>query len=141
MGDLIDRLEEAIRTHCVKAMREHSSRDLEALDTRSLVGDHGSWKVRFASQQARAVYESDALAKSPLRSTYASGLAAIRSDIEAGTDLTRYLSSLVRFAHGRDLLLAHTGIHHLHMSGVIGKWGRVRRTSHVLFVAFRPHAA
>ncbi len=131
MGDLIDRLEEAIRTHCVKAMREHSSRDLEALDTGSVVADHASWKARFTSHQPRSVYELDALAKCPLRSTYASGLTA--SHIEAGTDLSRYLSSQVRFAHGRDLLLAHTGIHHLHMSDVIGKWGRVRRTPHVLF--------
>ncbi len=89
-------------------MREHSSRDLEALDTRSLVADHASWKARFPSHQPRSVDESDALAKCPLRSTYASGLTAIRSHIEAGTDLTRYLSSQVRFAHGRDLLLAHT---------------------------------
>src|SRR5207247_3505390 len=69
------------------------------------------------------------------------GLAAIRRDIAAAADLTRYLSSRVRFADNRDLLLAHAGIHHLHMSDTIEFWDRVERTEHVLFVAFRPDAA
>jgi hypothetical protein len=141
MSDLIDRLEDAIRAHCVEAMRGHSNDDLDVLDTCSLVADHASWKARFPSQQPRVVYESDSLRESPLRSTYASGLSAVRRDIEAGADLGRYLSSLVRFAHGRDLLLAHAGIHHLHLSDVTGPGDRVARTPHVLFVGFRPGAA
>jgi hypothetical protein len=139
--ELIDRLEEAIRTHCVEAMGEHSKHALDTLDTRSLVADYAAWKALFPSQQPRAVYESDSLTSSPLRSTYASGLSAIRRDIEAGADLRRYLTSLVRFPHHRDRLLAHAGIHHLHLSDVTKEWGRVARQPHVLFVAFRPDAA
>ena len=139
--DLIDRLEEAIRAHCADAMREFSREDLDALDTRSLVGDYASWRARFPTTRPRSIHESDTLAANPLRAQYAEGLAAVRRDIEAGADLTRYLSSLVRFPSGRDLLLAHAGVHHLHMSDAVRDWGRVERTEHVLFVAFRPDDA
>ena len=141
MADLVDQLEQAIRAHCVGAMCDFSNADLAALDTRSLVADYAAWKARFPLVRPRSVYESDALTANPLRGQYAEGLAAIRRYITEGVDLHRYLSSRVRFAHDRDLLLAHAGIHHMHMSGVIGKWDRVERTEHVLFVAFRPDAA
>jgi hypothetical protein len=140
MADMIDALEEAIRTHCADAMREHHKDDLAALDTQSLVQDYAAWRARFPSIRPRTIHESDVFAVSPLRDRHADGIAAIRRDIEAGADLTRYLSALVRFPNKRDLLLAHSGIHHLHMSDVMEQW-RVKRTDHVLFVAFRPDAA
>jgi hypothetical protein len=140
MSDLIDSLEAAIRRHCVQALREHAPDDPDQLDTRSLVADYASWRARFPSQRPRQVYEADAMLDSPWRERYAAGLAAIRRDIEAGADLTRYLSSRARLPHRGDLLLAHSGIHHLHMSDLMGKW-RVARTEHVLLVAFRPKAA
>jgi hypothetical protein len=141
LADLVDQLEQAIRAHCVGAMCDFSNADLAALDTRSLVADNAAWTARFPSVRPRSVYESDAMTASQLRVQYAEGLAAIRRDITGGVDLRRYLSSRARFAHGRDLLLAHAGIHHLHMSDVIGRWDRVERTDHVLFVAFQPDAA
>jgi hypothetical protein len=141
MADLIGGLEKAIRARCVDAMRDHSDADLNALGTRSLVADYAAWRALFPSSRPRSVHDSDAMAVSPLLARYADGLAAIRRDIAAGADLTRYLSSRVRSADIRDLLLAHAGIHHLHMSDTIESWGRVERTEHVLFVAFRPDAA
>jgi hypothetical protein len=69
-------------------------------------------------------------AASDLRARYADGLAAIQRDIEAGADLEPYLSRRVWKAHGRDRLLAHHGIHHLHLEPT--------GSEHVLFVAFQP---
>jgi hypothetical protein len=139
--DLIDGLEEAIRKHCTDAMREHYEGDMAALELRALVQDYVTWRHRFPSARPRKVHESDTLAKSDLSGRYAGGLAAIKRDIEAGADLTPYLSSLVRFAHGRDRLLGFHGIHHLHISDETGEYGRRKRTEHVLFIAFQPDDA
>jgi hypothetical protein len=109
MGALVDGLEDAIRAHCSAAMRAHYEGDLVALDTRSLAQDYVTWKARFPRARARALLESDVLGVSRYRERYEAGLAAITRDIEAGVDLTPYLSSLVRSAHGRDRLPAAWG--------------------------------
>jgi len=133
MNDLIDGLEDAIRTQCSDAMREHYSGDLDALELHAVVQDYVTWKARFPSARPRQVHESDVFAASDLRVRYADGLAAIRRDITAGADLEAYLSRGVWKAHGRDRLLAHNGIHHLHMEPA--------GSEHVLFVAFQPDHA
>lgn len=133
MGDLIDGLENAIRAHCSDAMRDHYKGDVDGLALRALVQDYVTWRARFPSARPRRVHESDAFAASELRDRYASGLTAIRRDIEAGTELEPYLSRRVWKAHGRDRLLGYHGIHHLHMEPA--------GSEHVLFIAFRPEHA
>jgi hypothetical protein len=133
MGDLIDGLENAIRTHCSDAMRDHYKGDVDALALRDLVQDYVTWRARFPGARPRRVLESDVFAASDLPARYADGLAAIRRDIEAGANLESYLSRRVWKAHGRDRLLAHHGIHHLHLMPA--------GSEHVLFVAFQPEHA
>src|SRR4051812_7454641 len=69
--DLVDALEEAIRAHCLESMGEHSKRDLNQLDTRSLVADYATWRARFPSARPRAVHESDVMAANEHRGRYA----------------------------------------------------------------------
>lgn len=141
MSEMIDALEEAIREHCIKVLREVSERDdPAALDTGSLVAEYAAHQANFSTARARRVHFSDAVMRSPLVAEYEDGLNAILRDIQRGNDLTRYLTSCVRSRRKRDLLLAHAGIHHLHMSDEMGPW-RAKRTPHVLFVAFQPDDA
>ena len=133
MGDLIDGLEDAIRTYCSDAMRGHYRGDLNALELRALVQDYVTWRARFPTTRPRKVHESDVFAANSLRTRYTDGLAAIRRDLEAGADVEPYLSRRVWKAHSRDRLLAHHGIHHLHLEPM--------GSEHVLFVALRPDDA
>jgi hypothetical protein len=135
---LVTSLETAIRDHCVTAMQAHREDDVSGLSSFHLVAEYASWRARFPTDRRRTIHESDLMVGDDRRELYVEGLSAIYRDIREGHSLDRYLSSLVRFADGRDLLLAHAGIHHLHMSNGAGQHGRVMRTPEVVFVAFQP---
>lgn len=124
---------------------------LHGLDAHRLLVIYHNWMRRLVPQQPRTVHKSRAFQQNPLTAQRASDLASMIADIEAGRDLTKYLSrdivrAPVKVPGGRrrpdlDLMLNDWGVHHLHISSTVEADGFVRRDGPLLFVSFRPYAA
>jgi hypothetical protein len=153
-----DQLERKMRLHMLRAMPNDPTGALAALDLRSLVHDYVTWRSRVPAAFPRNVHLSDALLANPARRRYSEGLAATLRELAFGHELRPRMSTAVLHASDievpaavtrrprrrkdRDLLLAEWGIHHLHLSVARGRHPDfVRRTDHVLFVAFRRNDA
>lgn len=118
---------------------------LAAMDAHALLTLYLNWRARFIPVRPRTVHKAAALSVNPLASdpAYKPALEQIISSIEAGDDLTRYISKgithIYHMPSGRhlDLLLNDWGIHHLHLSTTVEPDGFVRRTKPLLVAAFR----
>lgn len=152
MAVLIENLQAEIRRYLIAAMPPDPTGRLADMDLGGLLTTYGGWRNRFVPAQPRTVHVSRELLASDLSSVYGGPLAAIRSKLVAGEDITSHLSTRIRHAFepgnepttihrraDRDLLLSDWGIHHLHLSTDPHPEapGFNARTKHVLFVAFR----
>ncbi|HEY1918509.1 MAG TPA: hypothetical protein VGH27_23290 [Streptosporangiaceae bacterium] len=148
--DLIDNLREAIRSYVLGELGSEPGAELETAGLAHLLRVYGNWRARYVSEKPRRVHYSTELAASPKFAVYRSALDEITTAIEAGSDITPYLSRRVKTAYeptatrspnlqGRkdlDLLVADWGIHHLHLSTRKSADGFVKRTDDLLFAAF-----
>jgi hypothetical protein len=115
---------------------------------------YGSWRQRFIEPRPRTVHLAREFADSLPQSPYASVISDICAALEAGGDLTPRLSTDVLVAHvpkekrartgreGRrniDTMLAHDGLHHVHLGQGDGRF--VPRTDDLLLLAVRPNDA
>jgi hypothetical protein len=145
-NDLVEDLKQGFRQHLLSVMPPDSGGELTSLPLGTLLIRWFNWQDRYVPAIPRTVHKSSELSASPAAVTHSAALAAVRSAIEAGRDLTPRLSTRVGTAyvpstlsdplHRRDdldLLLADWGIHHLHLSPL----DDARRTSDLLFAMFR----
>jgi len=145
--ELVDQLEAKIRVHIIGKMGDPSG-ELGQMRLGSLIIRWLNWRDRFIAVRPRSVHESKELLASLEATTYATEMATIKSEIEAGADLSLRLSNRVNTPyvattsqdalHQRadlDLLLSDWGIHHLHLVPAPARSGSL------LFGVFRPDDA
>lgn len=131
---------------------------MRELDFRALHQVYATWRGRVPAPRPRRVHISRELLANPDRARYGDGLADMLREIANGDDLRPRMSTaiggaytpnvppfLARRRHERhmDRLLADWGLHHLHLYSEAHRTrqGFLRRSSHVLFVAFLPDDA
>jgi hypothetical protein len=132
---------------------------MRELDFRSLHQDYAAWRGRVPGAHPRRVHISRELLANPDRKQYGDGLAALLCEVANGNDLRPRMSTAIEHAYSPsvpsvlarrrprerhvDRLLADWGLHHLHLGDEPhGKRPEfVKRTPHVLFVAFKPDDA
>jgi hypothetical protein len=115
-----------------------------------LLMTYGNWRGRFISQRPRTVHVARELDGSLPDAGYQDAVEVVKAEIRAGADLTPRLSEDVLIAYvpnhrrkkaGRegsrdlDTMLAHDGLHHLHLGAGSGRF--VPRTNEQLFLAIR----
>ena len=120
------------------------------MDLAELLLVYGNWRGRFVKARPREVHISCELAAELANSPHETAVTQIAQDLATGVDLTPRLSTGVAVAYvplaerktggglDRDLdaVLAHDGLHHLHLGEDTG--GRfVGRLDDLLFVAVR----
>jgi hypothetical protein len=130
------------------------SGEVTAMNLGDLMVTYGTWRGRFISRRPRKVHVSRELAKALRSSEHAPVIKAICDALESGDDLTPRLSEDVRIAHlpkrkrrksGRsarrnvDTMLAHDGLHHLHLG--VGTGTFVPRIDDLLLLAIRDEDA
>lgn len=155
--------EEDIRQYVLANLPHDPSQtqELASMDWRRLLIVFWNWLSRFVPPQPRRVHRSRALDSNPLAKdpAYQPALEEIIAKIEAGENITRYLTDRVKKhpyqgsqGTGRkrtplskrrdlDLMLNDWGVHHLHLSTQLEAAGFVTRTEPLLFTAFRPQDA
>lgn len=132
---------------------------MRELDFRSLHQIYATWRSRVPAARPRRVHVSRELLANPARARYGDGLARVLLEIATGEDLRprtsiaiehaytlgvpRLLARRPRHERHTDRLLADWGLHHLHLCSRPHRTrqGFVRRSPHVLFVAFLPNDA
>jgi hypothetical protein len=123
---------------------------LNGLDAGRLLIAYHNWANRFIKPQPRTVHKSKAFERNPIAAQRATDLALLVADIEAGRDLTKYLSREVVRTPARvpggprpdlDLMLNDWGVHHLHISSTIEADGFVQRDRPLVFASFAAQAA
>ena len=132
---------------------------MRELDFRSLHQNYAAWSGRVPVACPRRVHISRELLANPDRKPYGDGLAAVLREVANGSDLRPRMSTAIEHAYTQwvppllarrrprerhvDRLLADWGLHHLHLGDEPhGKHPAfVKRTPHVLFVAFKPDDA
>ncbi|MDP9347512.1 MAG: hypothetical protein M3P44_17720 [Actinomycetota bacterium] len=120
------------------------------MDLANLLIVYGNWRGRFVSSKPRKVHFSRELAAALPGSQHEAAIHTVCAEIEAGDDLTPRLSKGVDVAYvprqerkvggglnlDVDAMLAHDGLHHLHLGARNG--GRfAARSGDLLFVSFR----
>ena len=88
---------------------------------------------RLVPLEPRQVFKSKDFACPP---EHAGSLAKIEHVIQAGGDLTPYLSRKIKSPEYNDGLLNHWGIHHLHLGTELESDGFMQRTERLLFFRF-----
>lgn len=132
--------------HGDQALASH----LNSLDATGLLVAYHNWTSRLVEARPRKVHISSSLTANIPQSHHALVFNTIKSDIEAGRPLTKYLSRGVKIAAGiplldkkfnrrrdLDLMLTSWQMHHLHLSDNEESDGFVSRTQDLLFVIFR----
>jgi len=151
MTDLVNDLEEMIRTDVLAALGADSSGELEAMSLSRLLIVYLNWRSRFITAVPRAVHLSSELAASPKYSEHRGNIDTLVEKIESGSDLTPHLSKAIQSAYvpvarrksaigpraDLDRLRAEWGIHHLHLSSEMDPDGFVKRDDDLLFALFR----
>lgn len=147
---IADRLERVARRHVERALPPDPSGELAAMGLSSLLMVYGNWRGRFVPRRARKVHLANELVVELRDAEYRPAVERACAEIASGVDLTPRLSKGVEVAYvadrdrqadggvDRDIdaMLAHDGLHHLHLGDDEG--GRfVTRTGNLLFVAFR----
>ena len=146
----VDEIEQQIRDYVLRVMPPDPSGELEASPLNSLLLTYGNWRSRFVHTQPRTVHLSSKLRASLQATEHKAALGAISAAIQAGDDLTPYLSRGIKTAyvpqaqrdkrlHRRsdlDLLISDWGLHHLHLATQLEPDGFVHRTDDLLFAAF-----
>lgn len=131
---------------------ESAAAELKVKNAADLLIIYFNWLNRHLAVTPRRVHQSRELKKTRLglSSERQDALKKIVKDIRHGKNLTRYLSKRVVHAyvaqHQRpsglkdrrdlDLLLNAWGVHHMHVSKVVGPNGFVTRSGSLLFAAF-----
>jgi hypothetical protein len=139
MDELVDRLEQVLREHVLKAMPGDPSGHLAAEPLPEVLMSYETWRSRLIPAQPRHPHLSPELRASPKAVEHKVALDALVRKIEVGDDLTPHLSKSIDKAQARDRMLADLGVHHLHLSTRLGPNGRfVERGDDLLFVAFKP---
>ncbi|MCW3033110.1 MAG: hypothetical protein JWM60_1455 [Solirubrobacterales bacterium] len=141
----MDRVEAVLREFVLAAM-PGATGALADLPLRSLLSEYGTSRSRVPEWRPRAVHVAPQLTADPRAAKVRRDAEALIAKIEAGEDLTAYLSDRVleprdpgaesqplSARRDRDLLLAEWGVHHLHLTPGHGP--------DLLFVAFRPDDA
>ncbi|MDQ5769577.1 hypothetical protein [Thiothrix subterranea] len=111
--------------------------DNAKIDTSNLIGDQLSLaylnvRKKLITPMARNVLKSRGFFCPP---DHINGLRKLEQEIEAGSDLTPYLSKSVLNPNFHDDLLNHWGIYHLHLGEVL-KNEFITRTGSLLYVRF-----
>ena len=150
MTSLTKRIEQAVRKYVLAVMPRDPSGELPKQDLADLLMTFGNWRRRFVHAHPRAVQLSRELAANPSRALHQDALDAITRAVEAGEDLTPYLSRRVGKAYvpsgerpaalkrrqDLDLLLSDWDVHHLHLNTEIEDDGFVKRSGDLLFAVF-----
>lgn len=134
--------------------REGGRAELAAMSATDLLIVYRNWSDRLIRPTPRRVHQSHALLANPLASDplYEPALRQIMDRFRSGGDLTPHLSARIREGYCErrgervrnadlDLMLNDWGIHHLHLSTVIGDGGFVQRTGPLLFACVREEDA
>lgn len=146
----VDKMEQQIRAYIFNVMPPDPSGELNTLPLTDLLLVYGNWRSRFVNARPRAVHFSNKLRSSPHAATHRAALDAISACVQAGDDLTPYLSRRIKTAYvpqaqrnkplhrlpDLDLLISDWGLHHLHLSTQVEPDGFVERTDDLLFAAF-----
>jgi len=132
---------------------------MRELDFRSLHQIYATWRSRVPTARPRRVHISRELLANPARARYGEGLGQVLREIAMGDDLRPRTSIAIEQAYTPDVppllarrprherhtdrLLADWGLHHLHLCSQPHRTrqGFVRRSPHILFVAFLPDDA
>jgi len=143
-------LEADLRALLLVDLMEHTEypQDLDALDTRKLLGLYANWANRFPPVQPRSVHQSRELGRLLSGSgVLASDARNVLAELEAGANIEYRLSEDVDVAwvppsepkrkrlRQLDRYFAAWGIHHLHLGAPDFDTGRAR-SSHLLYVVF-----
>ena len=122
---------------------------LQSMSPNDLLIRWFNWVRRLVPQAPRQVLQSREFRANPLVGERQSDIQALIADIEAGADLTKYLSRGIEHGfvdpsnvkmHLRrdlDLMLSAWGIHHLHISQKVDPDGFVERDGPIVFAVFR----
>lgn len=153
-ASIADRVLRVARAHVQRRLPADPRGELAAMDLQRLLVVYGTWRGRFIPQCPRTVHMARELARSLPGSEHEASVRMIRAEFEAGADLNRRLSNDTLIAYtpsakqqqsGRngtrhiDTMLAHDGLHHLHLGSGTGAF--VSRTEELLFVAVRDEDA
>jgi hypothetical protein len=148
-----------MRRHMMLTLPPDPSATMRELPLRSLHQVYATWRCRVPAARPRRVHISPELLSNPDRIEYSDGLSDVLCEIANGDDLRPRVSTSVEYAYaphvhpalarrrrdGRhiDRVLADWGLHHLHLRTEQhrSQTGFLRRSDHVLFVAFKPHDA
>lgn len=148
---LIERVERVARRYVADALPSDPSGELQQMGLVDLLMVYGNWRGRFVKQLARTVHISSELgAELATAPPWRGAVESVVGEIERGEDLTARLSKDVRVAYvpgaarktgggldaNLDAVLAHDGLHHLHIAERDGG-DLVPRGGDLLFAAFR----
>ena len=155
---LIDRIEQSVRQLVLDELPyDHSDpalvSTLKSMSARDLLIRWFNWVHRLVPQAPRQVLQSEEFRANPFVWERQSDIQALIADIEAGADLTKYLSRGVE--HGfvepgkvkmhrqqdLDFMLSAWDIHHLHISQKLEPDGYVERDALIVFAVFRSDKA
>jgi hypothetical protein len=158
-GPLLSDLRRACWRHMVRELPVDPTATMRELDFRSLHQVYATWRGRVPVSRPRHVHISRELLANPDRARYGDGLADLLREIANGDDLRPRTSTAIEAAYTPDVpqllarrrrherhtdrLLADWGLHHLHLYSEPHRTrqGFLRRSPHVLFVAFLPDDA
>lgn len=126
---------------------------LHGMSTSDLLIKWFNWNSRLIPANPRKVHQSKEFQANKVVTARKPEIDALISEIEAGTDLTKYLSRGVKHGYidptgikshlrqDMDLMLSAWGIHHLHTSQVVESDGFVERDGYIVFAVFKHDAA
>jgi hypothetical protein len=154
-GPLLHALKAACWRHMTRELPLDPTGTMRELDFRTLHQEYATWKGRVPAARPRRVHVSPELLANAERLAYGDGLAAVLREIANGDDLRPRMSTATEHAYAPfvppllarrrprerhvDRLLADWGLHHVHLGHEPHRERRnfVKRTPHVLFIAFK----
>jgi len=149
----MDGLEREARHAALRALPEAVQAELSSAALPLVLSVLTSWRGRQISRNRRRVFRSRELLRSSAARRHVRAIAEISRRLEAGGDLSRYLSKGAEIVYrgpdgtgrpdgDKDRLLAEWGVHHLHLGTGLDRSGRfVHRTRELLFLHINPAEA